>query len=123
MSAPTYVNDTDRAKSLCRTSARVCNHALSNWANTKRTVAQCNKPIVRPSKAGRRALIGASRVEVQLRNGATSTSRARCRSKKSPSALLRRFDISREQDGEVLGFIPVYVNRFVEHTRTAISKA
>jgi hypothetical protein len=37
--------------------------------------------------------------------------------------LLRRFDISREQDVEVLGFIPVYVNRFVEHIRTAISKA
>jgi hypothetical protein len=36
---------------------------------------------------------------------------------------LRRFDISREQDGEVRGFIPVYVNRFVEHIRTAISKA
>jgi len=52
-------------------------------------------------------------------------SRARCWSKKEfvriPS--LRRFDISREQDGEVLSFIPVYVNRFVEHIRTAISKA
>jgi hypothetical protein len=55
----------------------------------------------------------------------TSTSRAPCWSKKEfvriPS--LRRFDISREQDGEVRGFIPVYVNRFVEHIRTAISKA
>jgi hypothetical protein len=85
---------------------------------------QC-KPIVRPSKAGCRALAGASRVEVPLRNGPTSTSRARCWSKKEfvriPS--LRRFDISQEQDGEVLGFIPVHVDRLVEHIRTAISKA
>ena len=51
-------------KSLCRTSAGVCNHALANWASTKRTVAQC-KPIVRPSKAGRRALVRASRVGAQ----------------------------------------------------------
>ena len=28
-----------------------------------------------------------------------------------------------EQDREVLGFIPVYVNRFMEHIRSAISKA
>jgi hypothetical protein len=38
---------------------------LANWASTERSVAQC-KPIVRPSKAGRRALAGASRVEVPL---------------------------------------------------------
>jgi hypothetical protein len=109
--------------SLCRTSARVCNHALSNCASTKRTVTQYN-PIVRPSNADRRALAGASRVEVPLRNVSTSTSRARCWSKKEfvriPS--LRRFDISREQDGEVLSFIR-YDNRFVEHIRTAMSKA
>ena len=36
---------------------------------------------------------------------------------------LRRFGISREQDREVLGFIPVYVDRFMEHIRSAISKA
>src|SRR5260370_4346439 len=104
--------------------AGVCSHALGNWASTKRPVAQC-KPIVRPSKAGGRALVRASRVEVPVRNGATFTSRARCWSKKESVRIpsLRRFDISREQDGEVRGFIPVYDNRFVEYIRTAISKA
>jgi DNA-binding transcriptional LysR family regulator len=48
---------------------------------------------------GRCALVGASRGEVPLRNG----ERARCWSKKESVRIssLRRFDISREQDGEV----------------------
>jgi hypothetical protein len=75
-------------------------------------------------EAGRRALVGASRVQVTA-YGPTSTSRARCWSKKESVRIpsLRRFDISREQDGEMLGFIPVYANRFMEDIRTAISKA
>jgi len=124
MSAPAYVNDTG----LCEVALPYLGEGVQpcalELANTKRSVAQC-KPIVRPSKAGRRALVGASRVQVPLRNGPTSTSYARCWSKKESVRIpsLRRFDISREQDGEMLGFIPVYANRFMEDIRTAISKA
>jgi hypothetical protein len=48
-----------------------------------------------------------------------------CWSKKESVRIpsLRRFGISREQDREVLGFIPVYVDRFMEHIPAAISKA
>jgi hypothetical protein len=124
MSAPTYVNDTGSCEVALPYLGEGVQRCALELASTKKTVAQC-KSIVRPSKGGRCALVGASRVQVPLRSGATSTSRAHCWSKNESVRIpsLRRFDISREQDGEVLGFIPVYVNRFVEHIRTAISKA
>jgi hypothetical protein len=125
MSAPTYVNDTRSCEVALPYLGEGVQPCALELGQHEKLVAQCNKPIVRPSKAGRRALVGASRVQVPLRNCATSTSRARCRSKKESVRIpsLRRFDISREQDGEVRGFIPVYINRFVKHIRTAISKA
>ena len=61
-------------KWLCRVPASACNHALANKTSTRRTLPQC-RPIVSPSKGGRRALIGC-RVQVSERNGARSISRA-----------------------------------------------
>jgi hypothetical protein len=124
MSAPTYVNDTgscEVAPPCLGEGVQPCALELGQHEKNSRPVqADCEA-----IEAGRRALVGASRVRVPLRNGPTSTSRARCWSKKESVRIpsLRRFDISREQDGEVPSFIPVYVNRFVEHIRTAISKA
>jgi hypothetical protein len=105
MSAPPYVNDTGSSEVALPYLGQGVQPCALELGQQEKMVAQCNKPHCEAIEAGRRALAGASRVQVPLRNGPTSTSCARCWSKKESVRIpsLRRFDISREQDGEVLG--------------------
>jgi hypothetical protein len=81
MSAPTYVSDTgscEVALPYLGEGVQPCALELGQHEKNGRPVeADCDA-----IEGGRRAVVDASRVEVPLRNGATSTSRARCWSKK-----------------------------------------